>query len=176
MRTDDDAGDGLGGYEGYEAFFTANYVTLVRTLWSYSGDRHVGEEAAQEAFVRASRDWNRVSKLRSPVGWVSRVGINEVNRHFRRRGARDRALLRLGAEEHELPPDVAGSLALQGALAALPWRQRAALVLHYFAGLPVAEIAEVLQTRPGTVKSLLSRGRSALADRLRPVEEATDVH
>ena len=166
----------MGGYEGYEAFFTANYVTLVRTLWSYGGDRDVGEEAAQEAFVRASRDWNRVSTLHSPVGWVNRVGINEVNRHFRRRAARDRALVRLGAQEHEPPPDVAGSLALQAALADLPRRQRAALVLHYFAGLPVADIAEVLHARPGTVKSLLSRGRSALADRLRPVEEVTDVH
>ena len=164
------------GYEGYEAFFAANYLGVVRTLWSYGGDRGVAEEAAQEAFVRASRDWRRVAWLRSPVAWVHRVGINEVNRHFRRRNARWRAMVRHGVDDHEPPRDVAGSVSLHEALRALPDRQRAALVLHYFADLPIAEIAEVLQARPGTVKSLLSRGRDALGAQLEPAEEATDVH
>lgn len=164
------------GFEGYEAFFADNYVDVVRTLWSYGGDRGVAEESAQEAFVRASRDWRRVALLQAPVAWVHRVGINEVNRHFRRRNALWRAITRHGADEQLPPVDVAGSASLHDALRALPDRQRAALVLHYFADLPIASIAEVLQVRPGTVKSLLSRGRDALGTKLRHAEEATDVH
>ncbi|MCC5950311.1 MAG: sigma-70 family RNA polymerase sigma factor [Nitriliruptoraceae bacterium] len=164
------------GFEGYEAFFADNYVGVVRTLWSYGGDRGVAEEAAQEAFVRASRDWRRVQQLRSPVAWVHRVGINEVNRHFRRRNALWRAISRHGADDLQPPVDVAGSVSLHAALRSLPDRQRAALVLHYFADLPIVSIAEVLDVRPGTVKSLLSRGRDAVGATLQHAEEATDVH
>ncbi len=48
-------------------------------------------------------------------------------------------------------------------LAALPYRQRAALTLRYWCGMDVAEIADALQCRPGTVKSAISRA----LDRLR---------
>ncbi len=77
----------MGGFEGDEAFFADHYVRVVRMLWSYGGDRGVAADAAQEAFVRASRDWHRVAMRRSPAAWVHRVGINEVNRHFRGRDA-----------------------------------------------------------------------------------------
>ena len=51
---------------------------------------------------------------------------------------------------------------LADAVAALPYRQRAALVLRYHVGLSEAEIADALGCRPGTVKSLTSRALAAL--------------
>ncbi len=51
---------------------------------------------------------------------------------------------------------------LADAVAALPFRQRAVVVLRYHAGLSEAEIAEALACRPGTVKSLASRALSRL--------------
>ena len=51
---------------------------------------------------------------------------------------------------------------LWDALATLPARQRAAVVLRYYADLPVAEIGAALGCRPGTVKSLLHRGLGEL--------------
>jgi RNA polymerase sigma-70 factor, ECF subfamily len=165
----------LSEFEGFESFYSSNYVPLVRTLWSYCGERGTAEEAAQEAFVRASRDWRRVSKMRSPTGWIYRVAMNEVNGKYRRRAAFWRAATRHGSVERQEPDDVAGRVGLQQALQRLPARQRAALTLHYFADLSVQETAEVLETRPGTVKSLLSRGRTALAPQLDDAKESDDV-
>jgi DNA-directed RNA polymerase specialized sigma24 family protein len=60
------------------------------------------------------------------------------------------------------------------ALGSLPVRQRQAIVLHYLADLPVAEIAQALAVPSGTVKSLLARGRRALAAKLGEPEEVFD--
>ncbi len=54
------------------------------------------------------------------------------------------------------------------ALAKLPMRQRAALVLRYYQDLSEADIAEALGVRPGTVKSLLSRGLDQLREVIEP--------
>lgn len=168
------------GDEGFEGLFARHYPRLVRALWAYCGDPAVAEEAAQEAFVRASRDWRRLSRLDSPAAWLHRVGVNEVNGHFRRLGRRDRAVSRLGGEEARAPVDIVGAVALQQAMRRLPDRQRLALALHYLADLPVAEVAHVLDAPPGTVKSLLSRGRDALRAELNPTsakgKERDDVH
>jgi RNA polymerase sigma-70 factor (ECF subfamily) len=84
-----------------------------------------------------------------------------------------RAILKLGP-----PPAVPGvsveTLALVQALGTLPVRQRQAIVLHYLADLPVAEIAQALAVPGGTVKSLLARGRRALAAKLGEPEEVFD--
>jgi DNA-directed RNA polymerase specialized sigma24 family protein len=63
------------------------------------------------------------------------------------------------------------TLALIEALRTLPVRQRQAIVLHYLADLPVQEVAQVLAVPSGTVKSLLARGRRALAAKLGESEE-----
>ncbi len=66
------------------------------------------------------------------------------------------------------------TLALVQALGTLPVRQRQAIVLHYLADLPVEEVAGILAVSGGTVKSLLARGRRALAARLGEPEEVAD--
>ena len=59
------------------------------------------------------------------------------------------------------------------ALAGLPERQRVAIVLYYWADLPVAEVADAMRQPVSTVKSHLRRGRAALAARLDDHEEVT---
>ena len=165
---------------GFEAFFAEHYDGMLRSLWGYCGDREVAEEAAQEAFVRASRDWRRVRRMDSPAGWLHRVAFNAVHGHFRRLRTRSRALPRLVERHDDGTEAVDEMLMLRTALARLPARQRAALALHYLADLSIAEVAEAMATRPGTVKSLLSRGRVALRARLvetaKPGKEHNDVH
>ena len=70
-----------------------------------------------------------------------------------------------------VPAASAEAVALLEALRTLPMRQRQAIVLHHLVDLSVEEVAATLGTRPGTVKSLLARGRRALANRLSDAEE-----
>ena len=94
--------------------------------------------------------------------WLIRTAIHEaasLNRQVWRR----RVVL-LGDSpypEGAVPEDSAGRDLLD-ALRALPQHQREVLYLHYYEGYSVQELSDILNVRPGTVKSRLSRGRDAL--------------
>jgi RNA polymerase sigma-70 factor (ECF subfamily) len=63
---------------------------------------------------------------------------------------------------------------VRAALGALPAEQRQAVVMHHLEGMPVAEIAQAMGVRPGTVMSRLARAREALRGRLSRYVEAED--
>ena len=129
------------------------------------------EDVAAEAFCRlyAARGRLRGGDVQV-VAYLNRIVVNEVrDRARRRQHARSRAHLVPGP-----PPAlvVDGSrIAVLAAVSALPARQREALVLRYWLDLPVAEIADAMGVRPGTVKSLVSRGLDALETTLTDPEE-----
>ena len=81
-----------------------------------------------------------------------------------------RALLRTGPPP-AVPPASVEAVALAEALRTLPIHQRQAIVLHHLVDLPIDEVAAILGTRAGTVKSWLARGRRNLAARLGEPEE-----
>jgi RNA polymerase sigma-70 factor (ECF subfamily) len=136
---------------------------LVGSLSLYTGDRHLAEELAQEALARLCRDWSRVQSHDSPTAWVHRVAINLSRSHWRRVAVGRRAQRRLEAQHRSTADtDVATALALRTAVAALPARQRAALVLRYFADLSVAETAAAMRCPEGTVKTLTRAAIAAL--------------
>jgi RNA polymerase sigma-70 factor (ECF subfamily) len=122
-----------------------------------TGDVGAGEDLAQEALTRAWTRWRRVSDLDSPEAWTFRVAVNLARSRHRRTQAEARALARAGVPRGVTDPVGADALAVREAVARLPERMRAALVLRYFADLPVAAVAEILECAPGTVKSLTSQ-------------------
>jgi RNA polymerase sigma-70 factor (ECF subfamily) len=146
------------------AFCTAQHGRIVGLLSLYCGDAAVAEELAQDALARVCRDWRRVRKMDYPEGWTSRVAINLANSHFRRRAAEKRARERLASRPQPdlCAPDTAAALAVRQAVAALPPRQRTALLLHYFCDLPFARVAELMGAPEPTVKSLARRGIARL--------------
>lgn len=136
---------------------------LIGALTLYCGDRFVAEELAQETLVRVLDRWPEVQQLTSPSAWAHRVAINLANSRFRRLRAERRAHQRLGARaERDNGVDVAAHIAVREAVTRLPRRQRTALVLRYFADLPVAEVAALMDCSPGTVKSLTHHAIDAL--------------
>ncbi len=150
-------------------FCTAIHPRLVGGLALYVGDRAVAEELAQEALLRALRRWERVSRLDSPEAWVWRVGINLGNSHFRRRGAERRAYGRLARpDDVATGTDPADRVALQRAVAALPERQRVALIHRYYIGLTVEQTAARMEISADAVRSLTKRGIAALRDEFAP--------
>ena len=92
--------------------------------------------------------------------------MNLARMHFRRKKVERAYLKRIRSEPHRpaTMPDVTAFLRMKEALLELPIRQRAAVVLRYYEDLSEAQIEEVLRCRPGTVKSLLSRGVHALRE------------
>lgn len=69
------------------AFCRLEHPRLVGTLGLYTGDADLAEELAQDALLRACRDWDRVRTFAAPGAWVHRVAINLANSAFRSRAA-----------------------------------------------------------------------------------------
>lgn len=100
----------------------------------------------------------------APGAWVHRAAINLANRHFRRQRIARAALRRhtAGTSGVHRDGDVAEAVAVRAAVAALPGRQRTALVLRYYSDLPVAEVARTMGCAEGTVKALTHKAVRAL--------------
>jgi len=152
----------------YEDFFREELRPLVALATAIAGaDR--GEEIAQEALLRAHREWDRIARYDKPGAWVRRVAINLATSSQRRRSAERRALQRV-ATRRQLdapPPEVDDFWAL---VRRLPDRQAAAVALHYLEDLSVAEIADTLGCAEGTAKAHLHKARRTLAEHLRSQE------
>lgn len=140
-----------------EEFCRQLWPRLAKSMAYLTGDAGAGEDIAQEALTRAWARWGKVSRLDAPEAWTYRVAVNLARSRHRRKDAERRALIRLGARDEAAEAPIAEALALREAVAILPERSRAALVLRYFADLPVADVAEILDCAPGTVKSLTSQ-------------------
>jgi hypothetical protein len=90
--------------ERFEAFYVREYHGVVRLAYALSGSRLVAEDIAQDVFLRAYLDWQRI---RSPAAWVRKVTVRRAGRVARRRLLEARALARLlagrGPAVAELP-------------------------------------------------------------------------
>jgi RNA polymerase sigma-70 factor (ECF subfamily) len=158
------------GGRSFEEFYTGAVSRLLGQLFLITGDLHEAEEVVQEAFARASVRWSWLRDYNAPEAWVRRVAMNLAADHARKLRRQARAILRMGSAL-EAPEVSVETLALVEALRSLPVRQRQAIVLHHLVDLPLDEVAAILGTRTGTVKSWLARGRRALAARLGEPEE-----
>ena len=145
-------------------FCRREHPRLVQLLSHYCGDSALAEELAQETIIKLCMHWQKVRKMENPTAWLHRVGMNASHSIFRRRAAEKRARDKVAARAvrgHQ-DPDTAAAVAVRQAVSALPQRQRAVLMLHYFDDLPYAEIAELMNCPENTVKSLARRGLAAL--------------
>ena len=136
---------------------------LIGYLTVLTGSRADAEEIAQDTFVQALRHWKRVHGYDDPVSWLYRVATRMVISRGRRMQVARRGVRRLERASSEPAGDSPDTrLDLEAALALLPVDHRAVLLLHHVLDLPVAEVARVVGIPEGTVKSRLSRARSAL--------------
>jgi RNA polymerase sigma-70 factor, ECF subfamily len=166
-----DTKDGaMAGSGSFEEFYSGTVGRLLGQLFPVTGDLHEAEEVVQEAFARAAVRWARLRDYDVPEAWVRRVAMNLAADRARSLRRQAGAMLRLSPPP-EVPPVSVEALALADALRTLPIRQRQVIVLHHLVDLPVEEVARTLAMRDGTVKSLLARGRRALAAKLGEPEE-----
>jgi RNA polymerase sigma-70 factor, ECF subfamily len=158
----------------FEHFYLQEYPRVVDLAYALSGSRMTAEDIAQEAFLRAYRDWDRVGSYEHQAAWVRRVAANLATSGLRRRLVEARALTRLAARPGPpLDPLPAEDADFWRAVRALPQRQAQAVALYYLEDLSIQQTATVLDCAEGTVRAHLARARSALARRLHlEVEEA----
>ncbi|MCW2725327.1 MAG: polymerase, sigma-24 subunit, subfamily [Frankiales bacterium] len=153
--------------EAFDAFVRSRHSALLRYGHVLTGNPHAAADLVQDALERTGLAWSRVQRQDDPEGYVRRV---MTNRHISmwRRLRRERLVADAPEAAYDEPAPRAED-AIWAALAQLPRRQRAVLVLRYYEDLSEAQIARVLDCAPGTVKSQASKGlatlRAHLADR-----------
>jgi len=135
-----------------------------------TGDAQLAEDLVQDCFVKLA---GRVLPVSDPGAYLRRMVVNASHSHHRklrvrRERARDEAGV-VGADTDHSPDGTDGRAErdrLLSALAGLPERQRAAVVLRHWMDLSEEQCATELGCSVGTVKSLASRGRAALRQTL----------
>ena len=156
----------------FQAYMAARWPVLVRTAFLLTGDRFLAEDLAQTALTRVYASWRRVRRADDVDAYVRRVLVNANSGRFRkRRVAEHLVAVPQDGRSHAPHEPLAERSALMAALAELPPRQRAVVVLRYWEDLSEREVASVLGCSTGTVKSQASkalarlRNSAVLADR-----------
>jgi len=130
-----------GEREQFREFMVSRWPGLVRLAYGLTGDRWLAEDLAQTTLARAFTAWWRVSRADDPDAYVRRILINASNRRFRRRRP-DEELGRTPESSVADPAVLADQRSdLMTALAELPPRQRAVIVLRYWGDLSDAQVA-----------------------------------
>lgn len=139
---------------GFEALYRLEYEPMLRVAYLLLGAAEPAEEATHDAFAKVYERWHGIDQ---PGAYLRRCVVNrcrDVQR--RRRLERDRT------PDPTSAYDELGARELLDALAALPHRQRAAVVLRFYEGLSEADTAAALGVPVGTVKSNVSRALDQL--------------
>jgi RNA polymerase sigma factor (sigma-70 family) len=152
--------------------FRQYHADLVRLALLLVGDRGSAEDVVQDVFTRLCARGRGLDQD-SAVAYVRTAVVNGCRSVLRRRALVRRvavARAALGRDTQESAEDAAilaeDRRRVLAALAALPGRRREVLVLRFYLGLPVAEVAAMLGISPGSVRSAAARGLTALGRRL----------
>lgn len=150
------------GREAYAEFVRARGAALQRTSFLLTGDWALAEDLLQTALAKTYLRWDRVV-LHDPEAYVRRVLVTTYSSWWRRRwrGELPHGELPDGAGEDRWA-DVDARTALADALARLPRRMRAVVVLRFHEDLTEAATAEALGVSVGTVKSQTAKALAKL--------------
>lgn len=138
--------------EAFGALYAAHWPRVAGYCAGLVRSAQLGDDLAQEAFVRLYARWGRPD---DPIAYVYRIGHNLAADHHRR-AARERRQVLIDAPS---PADYG----LLDAVQRLPGRLRDVTLLHYYADLPVERVAKVVNRPLGTVKRQLHEARESLA-------------
>ena len=146
-------------WAAFGEFYAGEYQRMVRVAYLVTGSNETAQDVVQDSFVGV---WRRWEQLRDPSGYLYRSVVNGCRSHHRRVAREQRSRSVNGPVWSASPAAPMVPNELVDALASLPHRQRAALVLRFYDDLSEVETAAVLGCRPGTVGSLVHRGLAQL--------------
>ena len=148
------------------ALYDRHHARLYRFALRLSRDDEEAKDLLQEAFIRAASA--RVPSDDASAGaWLVRVVLNLARDRWRRRRLRRAFAYLTGPESHDPRPALDAAATVRAAIASLPPRQRAVVVLHHLEEESVADIAATLHLSRVTVRWHLAAARKRLQDILR---------
>lgn len=155
-----------GDEEAFEALLAATQRRVSALAYRLLGSREDARDATQEVYLRVHRSLKGFRPQEDLQGWLYRIALNVCRDHLRRRRPA------LPIEEHAEPSvndDVEGRLLesqrgdlLRRALAALPPKERFAVVMRDLEGLPTVEVARALGSSAVTVRTQICSARKRL--------------
>jgi RNA polymerase sigma-70 factor (sigma-E family) len=154
--------------QAFAEYFAARSGAMRGTAYLLCGDWHRAEDLVQAAFTKLYLHWHRVQRHEALDPYVRRVLVRTYiddrrrgwwRREFPQAAPVDRAAVEAPADDR---------LMLIRALAEVPPRQRAVLVLRYWEDLSVEDVAAMLNCTTGTVKSQAARGLDTLRTLVSP--------
>ena len=144
--------------DDFVGFYREAYPGAVRLAWLLTHDHDAAEDVAQDAFLRLR---GRLATIEHPTAYLRTAIVNGCRDRARSAGRADAGWRGLRVVTEVARTDKPDELV--DVVAGLPYKQRAVLVLRYWADLREEEIATIVGVRPATVRSITARA----LDRLR---------
>jgi RNA polymerase sigma-70 factor (sigma-E family) len=158
--------------DDYREYVAGRLDGLRRTAYLLCGNWHTADDLVSTVLAQLYKHWRRVSTMDNIDGYVRRAlmrtWLNECRRPWRREWSAGDAMPDRSATTRGHDAGVTDRLTILAALAELPARRRAVVVLRYFSDMTVEETAAALGCSTGTVKSQTARALDALRKRLSP--------
>ena len=158
--------------ERFREFVAIRWPGLLRMAYGLTGEWDAAEDLAQSTLTKMCLSWGRVSRADNQDAYVYRMLCNTYKGRFRRQRVAEVHTESLPERGHPGPAElVERRTTLMAAVNELPPKQRAVLLLRYFADLTEAQTAEAMGVSVGTVKSQTSRAIDRLRTSPHLVEE-----
>ena len=159
-----------GNEADFERLYNASYGKILGTVTAMLGDRAAAEDCVQDAFERAYKKWPTWEPIAPAEEWVHRIAINAAVSYTRKMRIREVGELIRRIGRPGLAPDpqvLAENGDLAAALAKLPPKQAAAIVLRHYHGYTNRAIAQALDIPERTVASRLAVAKARLREMLK---------
>jgi RNA polymerase sigma-70 factor (ECF subfamily) len=153
--------------EDFDRLYQATYQQVFGTLMMILRNPAAAEDATQEAYLRAFRDWKNWKQEAPAEGWIHRIALNVAFSHRRREQRHEIGeVIRRVSFSTDTDPTASGHPDLIRELRALPPKHSAALVLRYLHGFTNREIAAATGVPERTIASRLAAGKALLRNRI----------
>ena len=162
-----------GNEADFERLYQQSYGKILGTLTALLGDRSAAEDCCQDAFERAYKRWGSFRQIAPPEAWVHRIAVNAAISYQRKMRLRSvgEVISRLGPPETGQDPEVqVEQRYLAEALARLPAKQAAVIVLRHYHGYTNRAIAHAVGVPERTVASRLAAAKERLRTMLEPID------
>ncbi|OKK16069.1 RNA polymerase subunit sigma [Streptomyces sp. CB00455] len=148
----------------FHEFFERHYTELARLAYLLTGETDAADDLAADALIALWQRWDRLRAADHPLAYARGVVANMARERIRSAVRERRRIALFWSRDPEKTdgPDVAAVLDVRAALARLPFRKRACVVLRHAFDLSEKDTARALGISVGTVKSQTSKGMAEL--------------